>query len=193
CGVRPPGHHAEQQQAMGFCIFNNIAVGAAHALAAGLTRVAIVDFDVHHGNGTEGMFQNDERVMLCSTFQHPFYPNTPLNRGHERIIHAPLEAGAHSEAFQQTIRDHWLPALNGFRPQMILVSAGFDAHFEDDMGQLNLLDSDYYWVTREIMEVAVHHARGRVVSALEGGYQPQALGRGVVQHVRALMHLGAHH
>ncbi len=193
CGVRPPGHHAEQQQAMGFCIFNNIAVGAAHALAAGLTRVAIVDFDVHHGNGTEGMFQNDERVMLCSTFQHPFYPNTPLNRGHERIIHAPLEAGAHSEAFQQTIQDHWLPALNSFRPQMILVSAGFDAHFEDDMGQLNLLDSDYYWVTREIMEVALRHARGRVVSALEGGYQPQALGRGVVQHVRALMHLGAHH
>jgi acetoin utilization deacetylase AcuC-like enzyme len=193
CGIRPPGHHAEQNRAMGFCIFNNVAVGAAHALATGLTRVAIVDFDVHHGNGTESMFQNDERVMLCSTFQHPFYPNTPLNREHRHIVHAPLEAGTYSETFQQAVREHWLPALHRFKPQMMLVSAGFDAHAEDDMGQLNLLDSDYYWVTREIMEVAECHARGRVISTLEGGYQPQALGRAAVQHVRALMRLGAHH
>jgi acetoin utilization deacetylase AcuC-like enzyme len=193
CGTRPPGHHAERNRAMGFCIFNNIAVGAAHALAAGLLRVAIVDFDVHHGNGTESMFQNDERVMLCSAFQHPFYPNTPLNTEHRRIIHAPLDAGAYSEAFQQTIREHWLPALHRFRPQLMLVSAGFDAHYEDDMGQLNLLDSDYYWVTREIMDVAERHAGGRVVATLEGGYEPLALGRAVVQHVRALMHLGAGH
>ena len=193
CGIRPPGHHAERERAMGFCIFNNAAVGAAHALAAGLARVAIVDFDVHHGNGTESIFQNDERVMLCSTFQHPFYPNTPLNREHRHIIHAPLEAGTCSETFQQAVRDHWLPALHRFKPQMILVSAGFDAHAEDDMGQINLLDSDYYWVTREIMEVAECHAQGRVISTLEGGYEPQALGRAAVQHVRALMRLGAHH
>ena len=193
CGTRPPGHHAEQARAMGFCIFNNVAVGAAHALAAGLARVAIVDFDVHHGNGTERIFQNDERVMMCSTFQHPFYPNTPLLPEHERLIHAPLVAGAHSEAFQHSVQEHWLPALHRFRPQLLLVSAGFDAHFEDDMGQLNLLDSDYFWVTREIMAVADQHAQGRVVSTLEGGYEPQALGRAVVQHVRALMHLGAHH
>jgi len=190
CGIRPPGHHAEHNRAMGFCIFNNIAVGAAHALAAGLARIAIVDFDVHHGNGTESLFQNDERVMLCSTFQHPFYPDTALNLEHKRIIHAPLKAGAYSEAFQQAVETHWLPALQRFRPQLILVSAGFDAHFEDDMGQLNLLDSDYYWVTREIMAVAERHARGRVVSTLEGGYQTQALGRAVVQHIRALMLLG---
>ncbi len=189
CGIRPPGHHAEQNRAMGFCIFNNVAVGAAHALAAGLARVAIVDFDVHHGNGTESVFQDDQRVMLCSTFQHPFYPNTPLNREHKHIIHAPLKAGAYSEAFQQAVQEHWLPALHLFRPQLILVSAGFDAHFDDDMGQLNLLDSDYYWVTREIMKLAEHHARGRVVSTLEGGYQAQALGRSAVQHIRALMRL----
>jgi acetoin utilization deacetylase AcuC-like enzyme len=190
CGVRPPGHHAEADRAMGFCIFNNAAVGAAHALAAGLTRVAIVDFDVHHGNGTESMFQHDERIMLCSTFQHPFYPNVPLKRGHSRIVHAPLEAGAHSEAFQQAVEDEWLPALHRFEPQLILVSAGFDAHFEDDMAQLNLLDSDYYWVTREIMTIAERHARGRVVSTLEGGYHLDALGRAAAQHIRALMRLG---
>lgn len=193
CGTRPPGHHAERDRAMGFCIFNNVAVGAAHALAAGLARVAIVDFDVHHGNGTESVFQNDERVMLCSTFQHPFYPDTPLQRGHSHIIHAPLKAGAYSEAFQLAVQDHWLPALHRFRPQLMLVSAGFDAHFEDDMGQLNLLDSDYYWVTRAIMEIAERHARGRVVSTLEGGYQAHALGRAAVQHIRALMCLGASH
>jgi acetoin utilization deacetylase AcuC-like enzyme len=190
CSVRPPGHHAEPNRAMGFCIFNNIAVGAAHALAAGLTRVAIVDFDVHHGNGTEQVFQNDERVMLCSSFQHPFYPNTPLKSGHGRLIHVPLKAGAHSERFQRAIEKTWLPALDRFEPQLILVSAGFDAHFEDDMGQLNLLDSDYYWVTREIMAIAERHARGRVVSALEGGYQLDALGRAAAQHIRALMQLG---
>ena len=116
CGIRPPGHHAERNRAMGFCIYNNVAVGAAHALDAGLARVAIVDFDVHHGNGTESIFQNDERVMLCSTFQHPFYPYSPLKPRHERIIHAPLEAGAHSEAFQHSIREYLLPALHSFKP-----------------------------------------------------------------------------
>jgi len=189
CGIRPPGHHAGRNSAMGFCIFNNLAVGAAHALAAGLDRVAIVDFDVHHGNGTESIFQTDDRVMLCSVFQHPFYPYTSLVTDSQHIIHAPLDAGAYSDDFQHAVQDHLLPALHRFRPELILVSAGFDAHFEDCMGQLNLLDSDYYWVTREIMEAAAQYAGGHVVSTLEGGYEYHALGRAVVQHIRALMHV----
>jgi len=187
CGTRPPGHHAGRNSAMGFCIFNNVAVGAAHALAAGLERVAIVDFDVHHGNGTESIFQSDDRIMLCSVFQHPFYPDTSLTTDSQHIIHAPLDAGAYSDEFQQTVQDNLLPALHRFRPELILVSAGFDSHFEDCMGQLNLLDSDYYWITSKIMEVAAQHAGGHVVSTLEGGYELHALGRAVVQHVRALM------
>jgi acetoin utilization deacetylase AcuC-like enzyme len=189
CGIRPPGHHAGRNSAMGFCIFNNVAVGAAHALAAGLERVAIVDFDVHHGNGTESIFQSDERIMLCSVFQHPFYPDTPLVTDSRHIVHAPLDAGACSNEFQQAVQDHLLPALHRFRPELILVSAGFDSHFEDCVGQLNLLDSDYYWITREIMEAAAQHAGGHVVSTLEGGYELRALGRAVVQHIRALMQL----
>ncbi len=189
CGIRPPGHHAGPSSAMGFCIFNNVAVGAAHALASGLDRVAIVDFDVHHGNGTESIFQPDDRVMLCSVFQHPFYPDTSLVTDSRHIVHAPLNAGAYSDEFQQAVQDQLLPALHRFRPELILVSAGFDAHFEDHMGQLNLLDSDYYWVTREIMQVAAQHAGGHVVSTLEGGYELHALGRAVVQHIRALMHV----
>ena len=189
CGIRPPGHHAGRNNAMGFCILNNVAVGAAHALASGVDRVAIVDFDVHHGNGTESIFQSDDRVMLCSVFQHPFYPDTALVTDSSHIIHAPLEAGAYSDEFQQTVQEHLLPALHRFRPELILVSAGFDSHFEDFMGQLNLLDSDFYWITREIMEVAAKHAGGHVVSTLEGGYELHALGRAVVQHIRALMRI----
>lgn len=189
CGIRPPGHHAGRNRAMGFCIFNNVAVGAAHALAAGLGRVAIVDFDVHHGNGTESIFQSDERVMLCSVFQHPFYPDASLVTDSDHIIHVPLDAGAYSEEFQQAVRDNLLPALHRFKPELVLVSAGFDSHFEDPLGQLNLLDSDYYWISCEIVEVAEQYAGGHVVSALEGGYELAALGRAVVQHLRALMHL----
>lgn len=187
CCTRPPGHHAGRNSAMGFCIFNNVAVGAAHALAAGLGRVAIVDFDVHHGNGTECIFQSDERVLLCSVFQHPFYPGTPLVADNRHIVHAPLDAGAYSDEFQQAVQDRLLPALHRFKPELILISAGFDAHFEDDIGQLNLLDSDYYWITREIMAAAAQHAGGHVVSTLEGGYELHALGRAAVQHIRALM------
>jgi len=189
CATRPPGHHAGPGNAMGFCIFNNVAVGAAHALAAGIKRVAIVDFDVLHGNGTESIFQSDDRVMLCSVFQHPFYPYTPLVTDSHHIVHVPLDAGAYSDEFQQAVQAHLLPALHRFRPELILVSAGFDSHFEDYMGQLNLLDSDYYWITREIMDAAAQHAGGRVVSTLEGGYELPALGRAVVQHIRALMHV----
>ena len=189
CSVRPPGHHAGPDRAMGFCIFNNVAVGAAHALAKGLDRIAIVDFDVHHGNGTESIFQSDDRVMLCSVFQHPYFPDTVLVADSDHIVHAPLDAGAYSEAFQQAVQDRLLPALHSFRPELVLISAGFDAHFEDLMGQLNLLDSDYYWITREIVAIAEQHADGHVVSTLEGGYALPALGRAVVQHIRALMNV----
>jgi acetoin utilization deacetylase AcuC-like enzyme len=189
CAVRPPGHHAGPESAMGFCIFNNVAVGAAHALASGVGRVAIVDFDVHHGNGTESIFRSDDRVMLCSVFQHPFYPDTPVVKNNPHIIHAPLKAGAYSDEFQQVVQDNLLPALHRFKPELILVSAGFDSHFEDLMGQINLLDSDYYWITHEIVKVADQYADGRVISILEGGYDLPALGRSVVQHIRALMHV----
>jgi acetoin utilization deacetylase AcuC-like enzyme len=189
CGIRPPGHHAGQNSAMGFCIFNNVAAGAAHALAAGLDRVAIVDFDVHHGNGTENIFQSDERLLLCSVFQHPFYPGTSLATDSQHIVHATLDAGAYSDEFQQAVVDHLLPAMHRFRPELILISAGFDSHFEDCMRQINRLDSDYYWITREIIEVAAQYAGGHVVSTLEGGYELHSLGRSVVQHVRALMHV----
>ena len=189
CSIRPPGHHAERDHAMGFCIVNNVAVGAAHALASGLDRVAIVDFDVHHGNGTESLLQTDERIMLCSVFQHPFYPDAPLVLDNPRIIHAPLAAGACSEDFQQAVHEHLLPALHRFKPELILISAGFDGHFEDDMGQLNLLDGDYYQVTSDIVKIAAKYAGGRVVSTLEGGYALHALGRSAMQHVRALMQL----
>lgn len=188
CAVRPPGHHAERARAMGFCFFNNIAVGAAHALEHhGLERVAIVDFDVHHGNGTEDIFRDDPRVLLCSSFQHPFYPHTPIDETRRNMVHIPLRAGAYSEEFQQAFNEHALPALESFAPQMIFISAGFDAHFEDDMGGLNLLDVDYAWVTDRVMDVAARHASNRVISSLEGGYVMNALGRSAAAHIRVLM------
>jgi acetoin utilization deacetylase AcuC-like enzyme len=190
CAVRPPGHHAERNHSMGFCLYNNIAVGVAHALSQhGLERVAIVDFDVHHGNGTEDIFRDEPRVLFCSSFQHPFYPHTPLIQ-RNNIVHAPLRAGAGSEDFRRAVRQEWLPALERFEPEMIFISAGFDGHFEDDMGQLNLRERDYAWVTREIVEVAERHARQRVVSTLEGGYALGALARSAVSHIRMLMGIG---
>src|SRR5512140_3417285 len=148
CAVRPPGHHAERARAMGFCFFNNVAVAAAHALEAhGLSRVAIVDFDVHHGNGTENIFHDDPRVMLCSTFQHPFYPNCGADSGNDHIINSPLSAGDGSERFREAVTYQWLPALERFKPELLLISAGFDAHWEDDMAMLRLVEGDYTWVT----------------------------------------------
>ncbi len=188
CAIRPPGHHAERAKAMGFCFFNNVAVGVAHALEQhGLQRVAIVDFDVHHGNGTEKIFREDPRVLLCSTYQHPFYPYTEVDFSQPNVIHAPLDAGSGSAEFRQAVLERWMPALQAFKPQFIFVSAGFDGHVEDDMGQLNLMDADYAWVTSEVMEVAGKYAEGRVVSALEGGYELNALGRSVQMHIRGLM------
>lgn len=189
CGVRPPGHHAESGRAMGFCLFNNIAVAAAHALEVHrLKRVAIVDFDVHHGNGTEEIVAGRPQVLFCSSFQHPFYPDTPLVDA-PNIVNTPLKAGAYSEDFQRAVTAQWLPALDRFEPELVLISAGFDGHFEDDMGQLNLMESDYAWVTGQLMEIADRHASGRVISMLEGGYALNALARSAMAHIRALMRI----
>ena len=187
CNIRPPGHHAERAQAMGFCIFNNVAVGAAHALAAhGLSRVAIADFDVHHGNGTEHMFHDDPRVMLCSTFQHPFYPYAGADSGNEHIINVPLAAGSGSEKFREAVTGRWLPALEAFEPELLLISAGFDAHREDDMSMLGLTDADYVWVTERLKELASRHCQRRIVSTLEGGYELHVLGRCATAHIKVL-------
>jgi len=190
CGVRPPGHHAEADRAMGFCLFNNVAAGAAHALAEhGLDRVAIVDFDVHQGNGTEDIFADDDRVLFCSTFQHPFYPFTPLPGNTVNRVNVPLDASAASAEFRAAVSDHWLPALDNFRPQMVFVSAGFDAHEDDDMSNVRLADADFRWVSEQIVGVAARSASGRIVSTLEGGYELQSLARCVELHLRVLMGL----
>jgi acetoin utilization deacetylase AcuC-like enzyme len=187
CNVRPPGHHAERGRAMGFCLFNNVAVAAAHALEQhGLERVAIVDFDVHHGNGTEDIFRADERVLMVSTFQHPFYPYSGTEGRSPRMVNIPLPAYSAPQLFRAAVTDHWLPALERFRPQMLFVSAGFDAHREDDMALLALTEADYAWVTEAIVDVADRHAEGRIVSMLEGGYALSALGRSAAAHVKVL-------
>ncbi len=185
CAVRPPGHHAERRRAMGFCLFNNVAVGAAHALAHHrLRRVAIVDFDVHHGNGTEDIFAGDERVLMVSTFQHPQYPYSGAKPMGANMVNVPLPAGSGSDDFRHAVLDAWLPALEAHRPQLLFVSAGFDAHREDPLAELKLVDADYAWVTRELMRVANKHAHGRIVSSLEGGYALSALGRAATEHLR---------
>lgn len=190
CSVRPPGHHAERARAMGFCLFNNVAAGAAHALEAhGLERVAILDFDVHHGNGTEDIFLDDERVLFCSTFQHPYYPFTPLLPNAANRVSVPLAAGAGGAEFRAAVSEQWLPALQRFEPEFVFVSAGFDAHRDDDMAQLLLDDADFRWVSEQIRALAQRSARGRIVSTLEGGYEYQSLGRCVEWHLRVLMGL----
>jgi len=188
CSVRPPGHHATRDRAMGFCLYNNIAVGAAHALQAhGLERVAIVDFDVHHGNGTDDIFLQEPRVLFCSSFQHPFYPHEGTEDRGGRRVNVPLPAGTRGEAFREAVRGQWLPALEGFSPQLILISAGFDGHLEDDMAGFGLVEADYEWVSAELRAVAQRHCEGRIVSSLEGGYALSALGRSVVAHLKALL------
>jgi acetoin utilization deacetylase AcuC-like enzyme len=188
CAVRPPGHHAERHRAMGFCLFNNVAVGALHALSAhGIERVAIIDFDVHHGNGTEDIFAHDPRVVMVSTFQHPLYPYSGTENPAPNMVNIPLPAGSGSDAFRAAVADHWLPALEAHRPEILYVSAGFDAHREDPLAGLKLTEADYAWVTREMMAVANRHGRGRIVSTLEGGYALSALGRSVAEHIRELL------
>ena len=189
CATRPPGHHAEHNRAMGFCLFNNIAVAAAHALDAyGLERVAIVDFDVHHGNGTEDIFRDEKRVLFCSSFQHPFYPFTGHQSDTRNLVDVPLKSGATGKEFREAIKLHWLPALEAFKPQFLFISAGFDAHTLDDMSNVNLTEADYGWLTNELNAIAQKHGEGRVLSMLEGGYEAGSLARSVVAHLKAFMH-----
>jgi acetoin utilization deacetylase AcuC-like enzyme len=189
CAVRPPGHHATRDTAMGFCLFNSVAVAALHALDAhGLMRVAIADFDVHHGNGTQAIFERDPRVLFVSSHQMPLYPDS--GHAHERgvgnIVNAPLPPGAAGDAFRQAWTAGLLPALEAFAPQLLLISAGFDAHRRDPLAQLELEADDYAWLTRQLVAIAERHAGGRIVSLLEGGYDLQALRECAVAHVDAL-------
>lgn len=190
CAVRPPGHHATRKESMGFCMFNNVAVAAKHALEVrGLQRVAIIDFDVHHGNGTEDIFRNDERVLMVSFFQHPYYPYSGTEQKADNMVNVPVPAHSYGDVIRELVTQQWLPALHAFRPQMLFVSAGFDAHREDDMGQLGLVETDYAWLTRQIMQIAREHAQGRIVSCLEGGYNLSALARSVTAHLKVLADL----
>jgi acetoin utilization deacetylase AcuC-like enzyme len=190
CAIRPPGHHATRDRAMGFCFLNAVAVAARYALERhGLQRVAVVDFDVHHGNGTEDILSGDERVLMVGIFQHPFYPYSGDAPRAANMVNVPVPAYTRGPAIRQIVEQAWLPRLEAFRPEMIFISAGFDAHRDDDIGQLGLVEADYAWITRQLRDVASRHAKGRIVSCLEGGYNLDALGRSVEAHVRVLADL----
>jgi len=187
CATRPPGHHATRDQTMGFCFFNNVSIAARHALdVRGLQRVAIIDFDVHHGNGTEDIVAGDERILMVSFFQSPLYPYSGTDPKGDNMVNLPIPPYTRGGEVREMIEAMWLPRLEKFKPQMIFISAGFDAHREDDLGQLGLVEADYEWITRRIKEVADRHAEGRIVSCLEGGYALGALARSVAAHLRVL-------
>jgi acetoin utilization deacetylase AcuC-like enzyme len=187
CAVRPPGHHAEPSQAKGFCFFNNIAIAAKYALEHyGLQKVAIIDFDVHHGNGTEAAFNQDARVLMCSFFQHPFYPYSGDHSTSDNMVNIPVPAFTKGADIRAVVSDIWMPRLEAFAPEFIFISAGFDAHREDDLGQLSLVEADYAWITQQIQKIAKQYAHGRILSTLEGGYHLSALGRSVVAHIKEL-------
>jgi acetoin utilization deacetylase AcuC-like enzyme len=190
CAVRPPGHHAEPERAMGFCLFNNAAIGALRAREVhGLARVAVIDFDVHHGNGTQAAFETDGSLFYASTHQYPLYPGTGAasETGVGNIVNVPLRPMSGSGQFRLAVSQRILPALDAFRPELVLVSAGFDAHKNDPLAQLMLEDGDYTWVTEKLLEIAYRHAKGRLVATLEGGYDLAALGACVAAHIRVLM------
>ena len=190
CAVRPPGHHAEPTRSMGFCLFDNVAIAARYAMETyGIERVAIIDFDVHHGNGTEAAFLNEPRVLMCSYFQHPFYPYAEPRTDIPNMVNVPLPAYTAGPAVREVVELSWMPRLRAFKPQFIFISAGFDAHREDDMGQMGLVEADYAWITRQLMTVANEIAEGRIVSCLEGGYNLSALARSVVAHLKELADL----
>lgn len=187
CLMRPIGHHATPSTAMGFCIFNNVAIAAMHALKVrGLERVAIVDIDVHHGNGTEEIFKSEPRTLMVSFYQQFLYPFSGGERRRNHMVNVPIQAGSDSSAIRQAVTKDWLPALHAHQPQMIFISAGFDAHTEDPLGDLNLVEDDYAWITQQVMAIADQYAQGRIVSFLEGGYNLDALGRSAFAHIQAL-------